>query len=112
MQCLSTFQRSKFFYKDISCSLDPGGGVRVSYEYDEESEDDLRREEGISFPPDPGPLGASGRSISLDPGALAGKNIIIHTQKRITYLHGLSVFTYILEIKDIARDLKSIHYQK
>ena len=74
MQCLSTFQRSKFFYKDISCSLDPGGGVRVSYEYDEESEDDLRREEGISFPPDPGPLGASGRSISLDPGALAGKH--------------------------------------
>ena len=47
--------------------------MRASYEYDEESEDDLRREEGISFPPDPGPLGASGRSISLDPGALAGK---------------------------------------
>ena len=46
--------------------------MRASYEYDEESEDDLKREEGISFPPDTGPLGASGRSISLDPGALAG----------------------------------------
>ena len=50
--------------------------MRASYEYDEESEDDLRREEGISFPPDPGPLGASGRSISLDPGALAGNTFI------------------------------------
>ena len=58
--------------KDISRYADPGGGVRASYEYDEESEDDLKREEGISFPPDTGPLGASGRSISLDPGALAG----------------------------------------
>ena len=86
MQCLSPFQRSKFFYKDISCSLDPGGGVRVSYEYDEESEDDLRREEGISFPPDPGPLGASGRSISLDPGALAGK----HYYTRLTHIWELT----------------------
>ena len=52
--------------------------MRASYEYDEESEDDLKREEGISFPPDPGPLGASGRSISLDPGALAGKHRNTH----------------------------------
>ena len=93
MQCLSPFQRSKFFYKDISCSLDPGGGVRVSYEYDEESEDDLRREEGISFPPDPGPLGASGRSISLDPGALAGNEYTTKKSKHIFWL--LNFYLYL-----------------
>ena len=51
-----------------------GPSVRSSYDYDEsDAEDELRREEGISFPADSGPLGsAGGRSISLDPGALAG----------------------------------------
>ena len=49
-------------------------GVRNSFECDE-SDDDLRREEGINFPGDSqGPLGTSGRSISLDPGAL-GNNM-------------------------------------
>ena len=57
--------------------------MRASYEYDEESEDDLKREEGISFPPDPSPLGASGRSISLDPGALAGKHRNTHLPSKL-----------------------------
>ena len=50
----------------------PSPGVRNSFECDE-SDDDLRREEGINFAGDSGPLGASGRSISLDPGALGKK---------------------------------------
>lgn len=56
-----------------SCA-EAGPSVRSSYDYDEsDAEDELRREEGISFPADSGPLGsAGGRSISLDPGALAG----------------------------------------
>ena len=67
------------------CFLDPEGCVRNSYEYDE-SDDDLRREEGISFPSDSGPLGATGRSISLDPGALAGRIIIVMTEKNLAIL--------------------------
>jgi len=47
--------------------------VRSSFEYDE-SDDDLKGED-ISFTGDggPGPLNPAGRSISLDPGALAGE---------------------------------------
>ena len=69
---LKVFNLLQSSNSDVFRSSDPGAGVRASYEYDE-SDDDLRREEGISFPPDTGSLGASGRSISLDPGALAGK---------------------------------------
>eukprot|EP00092_Neocalanus_flemingeri_P026005 GFUD01028185.1.p1 GENE.GFUD01028185.1~~GFUD01028185.1.p1 ORF type:complete len:1977 (+),score=326.72 GFUD01028185.1:762-6692(+) len=45
--------------------------VRSSFEYDE-SDDDLKRED-ISFTTESGPLNPAGRSISLDPGALAGE---------------------------------------
>lgn len=45
--------------------------VRNSFELDE-SDDDLRKED-ISFTGDNGPLNPAGRSISLDPGALAGE---------------------------------------
>ena len=51
---------------------------RISYDYDESDadDDDLRREEGISFG-DSGPFGDTGRSISLDPGALTGTGNLI-----------------------------------
>merc|ERR1719206_1268237 len=45
--------------------------VRSSFEYDE-SDDDLKGED-ISFTAESGPLNPAGRSISLDPGALAGE---------------------------------------
>lgn len=45
--------------------------ARNSFELDE-SDDDLRKED-ISFTGDNGPLNPAGRSISLDPGALAGE---------------------------------------
>jgi len=45
--------------------------VRSSFEYDE-SDDDLKRED-ISFTAENGPMNPAGRSISLDPGALAGE---------------------------------------
>jgi len=45
--------------------------VRSSFEYDE-SDDDLKGED-ISFTTESGPLNPAGRSISLDPGALAGE---------------------------------------
>ena len=62
------------YHRNISSDPVPGPspGVRNSFECDE-SDDDLRREEGINFAGDSGPLGASGRSISLDPGALGKK---------------------------------------
>ena len=56
-------------------TVGPSPGVRNSFECDE-SDDDLRREEGINFAGDSGPLGAPGRSLSLDPGSL-GKKINI-----------------------------------
>ena len=63
-------------FNHLNVSSDPVSGpspsVRNSFECDE-SDDDLRREEGINFAGDSGPLGASGRSISLDPGALGEK---------------------------------------
>ena len=63
-------------FNHLNVSSDPVSGpspsVRNSFECDE-SDDDLRREEGINFAGDSGPLGASGRSISLDPGALGKK---------------------------------------
>ena len=47
--------------------------VRSSFEYDE-SDDDLKGED-ISFTAETGPLTPAGRSISLDPGALAGMSV-------------------------------------
>ena len=68
------FQDTSFSY--FSFSFSSGAGVvRPSLDYGEESDDELKQED-ISFnetgaPPSSLPLTPAGRSISLDPGALA-----------------------------------------
>ena len=64
-------------YLNIDKFSEPVGSAYdfVESEDDEDEDDDIQREEGISFPSESGLLGANGRSISLDPGALAGKHM-------------------------------------
>ena len=76
MQSSNSIIFQQYYHSNIFSdpAAGPSPGVRNSFECDEsDADDDLRREEGINFAGDSGPLGASGRSISLDPGALGKK---------------------------------------